>query len=149
MKNKQGFIYIIKCLIPDNNNIIPKIDKCNFQYYKIGYTTHNPKVRLNTIQTNCPFTLELINWWKVDNVYLVEQFFHYVLTKYHYNGEWFYLPINLVIEITQLSLADILQSITIINFDKTKIKKKVKDIKRVNPFYTNNLQLHKPIIHLN
>ena|SRR2546425_11871577 len=60
-------------------------------WYKIG-RSNNPKMRLNTLQTACPFALELIRF-AVPNcgAKQVESRLHHLFSDNRIRGEWFSL----------------------------------------------------------
>lgn len=71
-------------------------------YFKIG-VSNNPLVRLSTIQTNCPFEVELITKFRfsdLETAYKIEKELHCKLNKYLLRGEWFKISLN---EINDLS----------------------------------------------
>lgn len=72
---REGFIYIIKAE----------------KHVKIGIAD-DIKNRLRQIQSTCPIKLEIINFWKISNVYYYENLLHKRYKQYRVHGEWFVLP---------------------------------------------------------
>ena len=60
-------------------------------YYKIG-VSNNPEKRLNSVQTGCPFRIELINVYEETKqwpAYRLEHELHIAFRAYNTYGEWF------------------------------------------------------------
>lgn len=76
----HAFIYIIH--VADLNH--------SGWMFKIGTTT-NFKRRLQTLQTSCPYKIEVANLFKVpkDIAHSKEREFHAALSDFHVQGEWF------------------------------------------------------------
>jgi len=60
------------------------------ELYKIGISK-SPKERLPTIQTGCPFSLEIINTYKSKKAREIEEATHIKFKEHNTNGEWFKL----------------------------------------------------------
>ena len=58
-------------------------------FYKIGYTSNSVKKRLKSIQTCCPYKLEIIN--KVNGSIQEEKILHTLFKEHKTQGEWFKL----------------------------------------------------------
>ena len=76
---KAGWIYLIKC----------------HEFYKVGIAD-DVKARLSSMQTGCPYPLELIEAWRSNNASKEEKAIHALLSRYNVRGEWFMLPPELV-----------------------------------------------------
>lgn len=62
--------------------------------YKIGYAT-NPRKRIKTLQTACPYPIEVINC--IDSADRdIESMAHSIWSDHRVQGEWFELPENAV-----------------------------------------------------
>ena len=61
--------------------------------YKIGQTKGDPFVRLQQLQTGCPFPLSLMSQHQTDSQF--EHWLHDILSDYRVTGEWFELPQNI------------------------------------------------------
>ncbi len=58
---------------------------------KIG-VSGNPKRRIETIQTACPFAISLIDYFPLRNARKHEKELHDLFLEQHSFGEWFNLP---------------------------------------------------------
>lgn len=76
-KYKDDFVYIITCDKYLEDNII-----------KVG-VSNNPKKRLKTFQTSCPYELYIASLFKTDKAYDVEKQVHWLLDCFRISGEWF------------------------------------------------------------
>lgn len=54
---------------------------------KIGYTDQSIRVRFSTIQSNCPFEVEIL--LTIDGMRNTERHIHDIFKNAHYRGEWF------------------------------------------------------------
>lgn len=63
--------------------------------YKIGIS-QNPKKRLSGLQTGSPFKLSLVQTENPVDAGRVEKYLHDKLSRYHFRGEWFDLPDDLL-----------------------------------------------------
>lgn len=70
-----GYVYLIHCTGSNK--------------YKIGMSQYSSRSRLNTMQTGCPFKLDLIRSEKVQAVKEVEAMLHGAFNGNHWRGEWF------------------------------------------------------------
>jgi hypothetical protein len=70
----QGYIYVVA--------------NTEYGFCKIGYST-NPKERLLSIQTGCPFALYIQSTFK--GTIETEKALHKKYRKYKSNGEWFFI----------------------------------------------------------
>lgn len=61
------------------------------RHVKIGIS-NNPKNRLKSVQTGCPYTLSLKGTWRTERAREIERRAHSVLAKYRWAGEWFDVP---------------------------------------------------------
>lgn len=70
-----GYIYFIHCE----------------GYLKIGMSTLHPRERLQTMQTGCPFPLELVAVWTMDIAFvrIAERFLHERFGDRRHTREWF------------------------------------------------------------
>ncbi len=71
--------------IEKTQDIVYFISAGNF--IKIGKSTGNPKARIQTLQTGCPYKIEVLGWINGD-VYL-EKELHKKFSKHKAHGEWF------------------------------------------------------------
>lgn len=74
-KKRKGFVYLIRCN----------------DYFKIGVSS-DPCKRLCALQTSSPYKLELIRYYKHDDIYEEEKFWHLELNSHRIRNEWFKLP---------------------------------------------------------
>ena len=58
------------------------------KWYKIGIS-RNVSLRLEQIQDNVPFSLELLGHWRTDWAFDVEKMTHEKFWSHHLRGEWF------------------------------------------------------------
>lgn len=72
------------------------------QYTKIGYTNGELSTRIASIQTGCPFKLELL--FTIDGDVDKERMLHRQFSLYRGVGEWFDIPFDLDEEIVELAL---------------------------------------------
>lgn len=63
------------------------------RHVKIGFS-NNPKNRLKSIQTGCPFTLRIAGQWSSTRYREIERKAHSILGKYRWAGEWFDVPVQ-------------------------------------------------------
>jgi len=83
--NKQiGYVYLIHCMGTD--------------YYKFGSSKINPELRLNELQTGCPFELKLISYIYQNDYKEIEKYTHYKFRRYRIRGEWYILTSNVLKE---------------------------------------------------
>lgn len=85
--SKNGYIYIIQ--------------QGKSDYYKIGYTTKEVTKRLADLQTGNPEVLHIVSYHHVDDRRKTERILHEIAGKYHYRGEWFFIPKKEVIRFIQ------------------------------------------------
>lgn len=73
-KNNKGTVYVV------GNE--------DQQVCKIGFTTKKPEERMKSIQTGCPYPIEVLKTWdglkRKD-----EKLLHETYSRYNLNGEWF------------------------------------------------------------
>lgn len=74
-KHGQGYVYLIHC----KGTI----------FYKIGISKNDPENRLSSLQSGCPFELEMIHLGHCDYYGLLESELHSRYSKYKVRGEWF------------------------------------------------------------
>lgn len=72
---KDMSVYIVRALGTD--------------FYKIGYTASSPKVRMQALQTGCPYELKLVAWFAGDES--DEAYLHRLFGDHRVRGEWFQL----------------------------------------------------------
>lgn len=56
-------------------------------FIKIGKSTGNPKARIQTLQTGCPYKIEVIGW--INGDVCLEKELHQRFSKHKAHGEWF------------------------------------------------------------
>lgn len=56
-------------------------------WVKIGYTASSPRARMATLQTGCPYPMNLLG--SIPGTISLEQDLHNVLSEYRRQGEWF------------------------------------------------------------
>ena len=74
---RAGYVYLIHCV--------------NTKRYKIGRSA-NPELRLQSLQQQCPFPLELVGSFYTDDCIAQEARLHKLAAIYRRHGEWFDLP---------------------------------------------------------
>lgn len=72
VSSKQGYVYVI-------GNLLQKVCKIGF--------SENPKKRIKSIQTGCPFVLNTLLLFEADKY--TETRLHHKYAKYRISGEWF------------------------------------------------------------
>lgn len=70
-----GWLYLIRCTL--------------FAYYKIGICKNTPKDRLKTLQTGCPFPLNLVKSIECRDIHGAESYLHSYFSQWRQGGEWF------------------------------------------------------------
>ena len=105
MKKYDNFIYLLKIDTPDK------------RLYKIGSTKGSVHNRIKSLQTGCPYEIQLIEKYETIFGQVVERTLHnrYVSDKTH--GEWFYL--NLSEEVNFLENCKKIEELNI-NLEKNK-----------------------------
>lgn len=73
----QGYVYVINCKGTD--------------FYKIGMSKKRPLSRVSSMQTGCPFELDMIHMGVCDHYSLLEKELHKRYAKHKVRGEWFKL----------------------------------------------------------
>lgn len=76
------FVYLLRC----------------GEFYKIGIA-NNIKARVSNIQCSSPYQIEHVKSWRDDNAKVTERRLHRLLNGYLERGEWFRLPIELVVSL--------------------------------------------------
>lgn len=76
----KGYVYLIKEVDAD--------------FYKIGYTTKKPEIRLKELQTGNPRLLKLVASYHTENYKHLERLLHETYKKNHYSGEWFIMSLE-------------------------------------------------------
>lgn len=82
-KNKLGrsrWVYFIKC----------------GDFYKVGIAD-NVKSRIHNLQCATPYPIELVKAWQCMDAASQERTIHNLLGRFHERGEWFKLPIDVVL----------------------------------------------------
>ena len=69
--------------------------KCG-EFYKVGIAD-NVKARLHSLQCASPYQIELVKAWQCADAAAQERAIHGLLWRYHERGEWFKLPIEIVL----------------------------------------------------
>lgn len=72
----KGYVYLIRC----------------HSFVKIGFTTSNPSLRLNAMQTGCPYELSLLKYWLSDDCVRLESRLHAQFSRFNERLEWFQIP---------------------------------------------------------
>lgn len=86
IKNKKAkgspgkWVYVVKC----------------GEFYKVGIA-NSVKRRLETLQTATPYRIELVKAWQCSDAAKQERTIHGLLWRFHERGEWFKLPIQVVL----------------------------------------------------
>lgn len=68
------------------------------EYIKIGVARDVEK-RLQSMQTGCPFVIEVLHAWPCANPYRFERHLHWKLRAYRTRGEWFTVPQSVIDDI--------------------------------------------------
>jgi hypothetical protein len=66
--------------------------------YKIGKTTKNINNRISQLQVGCPEPIRLVAFYKTEKHSIIEKSLHRFFSHTNSIGEWFDLPINIVID---------------------------------------------------
>lgn len=83
--NTDGYVYIVQCI--------------GFNYYKIGISKNDYHNRISSMQTGCPFELNMINAFHCVNYSEIEINLHKKYSKKRISGEWFELDENDLLDI--------------------------------------------------
>ena len=85
-KNKgSGYLYLVRCK--------------GFDFYKIGISKISIEHRLSSLQTGCPFDLEVLHVGYAIGYKSIEVLLHNKYRQYSERGEWFKLNDKLVSEV--------------------------------------------------
>ena len=86
-ESREGYVYFVR--IRDTLNV------------KIGYSK-DPYTRMQTLQTACPFDIDLEQAFFSTEAFQMEQRLHLEMEIYHVRGEWFELTKEQVIEASMI-----------------------------------------------
>ena len=78
----SGYIYLVRCK--------------GFEFYKIGISKTSVEHRLSSLQTGCPFDLEVLHIGYANSYKSIEVLLHNKYREYNHRGEWFELNDNQV-----------------------------------------------------
>jgi len=88
-KKGSGYVYLVHC---DGT-----------EYFKIGISKNAPDVRINAMQTSCPFKLHMVHVAYCDHFSYAETILHELYCKRRVRGEWF--------DMSGLDVGDVIESI--------------------------------------
>jgi hypothetical protein len=77
---RQRYVYVVKC----------------GEFYKVG-VADNYKHRIATLQAATPYPIEFVKAWQAKDAEFQERAIHGLLWRFHERGEWFKLPIEIVL----------------------------------------------------
>ena len=67
---------------------------------KIGKTKNHPAYRLKELQTGSSTKLELIHFYETEDMSQEEKYLHEQYQQYRVMGEWFELPLPIILELS-------------------------------------------------
>lgn len=73
--HKEGYVYFLKTESHD--------------MFKVGATKKSPYLRMATVQSGCPYKIDLYGYLYYSNCRKMEKVFHRKLEQYRMHGEWF------------------------------------------------------------
>lgn len=82
MKNGDPIVYLLK-IVNDDKTL-----------YKIGYTSGSVFDRVKSLQTGCPYKIEVADTYKSDYGRLIEKTLHGMFSHKQTHGEWFELNVT-------------------------------------------------------
>ena len=78
----------------DNKIYLLKIDTPDKRLYKIGSTRNSIRQRIQSLQTGCPYEIELVEYYESQYGQLIERSLHNRFKYKQTFGEWFELDLT-------------------------------------------------------